>query len=505
MNVQHGMQARVLTCVVAAVAVAWAGAVAPARAAAAGMTAGARAPGAGGVAAIGAVPAAGSWGRAITVPGLRALSKGSGYGRVLSVSCASAGNCAAAGHYWIRNSQLGFVADERHGRWGLAIAVPGLAALSAGQGADVVSVSCGSAGSCAAGGYYARPPNVVVPILATERAGRWGKAVALPGDGKVNSISCASAGNCLAGGGIAGENEYFLVGDAYVVQERAGRWGPVRLVPGLRKLEHGGDPEVAGSWVSSAACPSAGSCAVGGAYADRSGRQHGFVAAAKNGRWGTAIQVPGLAALNTGGLAEVTSVSCGSAGSCTAGGYYQDRHGRHGFVAVERHGAWGTAVQVPGLAALTTGGDAEVTSVSCGSAGSCAAGGFYSDRSHHDQGFVASEDNSVWGTAIHVPGPAALTTGGDAQVTSVSCGSAGSCAAGGFYSDRSHHHQGFVASEDNGVWGTAIQVPGLGALNKGGAAAVGSVSCALAGTCAAGGYYRHRRGHLGGFVVTQAR
>lgn len=45
----------------------------------------------------------------------------------------------------------------------------------------------------------------------------------------------------------------------------------------------------------------------------------------------------------------------------------------------------------------------------------------------------------------------------------------------------------FVASQNNGVWDTAIYVPGLPALNAGGNAAVGQVSCSSAGNCAAGG------------------
>jgi hypothetical protein len=47
----------------------------------------------------------------------------------------------------------------------------------------------------------------------------------------------------------------------------------------------------------------------------------------------------------------------------------------------------------------------------------------------------------------------------------------------------------------------------LGALNAGGNAAVASVSCAVAGTCAAGGFYADRPGtppHLQAFVVSQA-
>jgi hypothetical protein len=43
--------------------------------------------------------------------------------------------------------------------------------------------------------------------------------------------------------------------------------------------------------------------------------------------------------------------------------------------------------------------------------------------------------------------PSALHTGGVAEVSSVSCASAGNCAAGGFYTDRSGQVQAFVASQ----------------------------------------------------------
>src|SRR5260221_2353438 len=157
-------------------------------------------------------------------------------------------------------------------------------------------------------------------------------------------------------------------------------------------------------------------------------------------------------------------------------------------VAVTQAGTWGKAIEVPGLAALNQGG-AQVLSVSCPAAGNCAAGGFYLDSSQHGQGFVVSERNGAWGKAIEVPGLGALNKGGNAQVRSVSCPSAGNCAAGGFYLDSSQHGQGFVVSERNGTWGKAIEVPGLGALNKGGDAQVRSVSCPSAGDCAAGRVY----------------
>jgi len=196
------------------------------------------------------------------------------------------------------------------------------------------------------------------------------------------------------------------------------------------------------------------------------------------------------------------SLSCASAGDCATGGAYRDGAGHvQGFVAVERNGRWGRAIEVPGLGALSPGGSSEVRSVSCGSAGSCAAGGWYADRSGFGQdGFVADERRGVWGKAIEVPGLGALNTGGSAYTGSVSCGSAGTCAAGGYYSDRHDNLHGFVAAERHGVWVRAIQVPGLRTLNKANAA-VNSVSCPPAGRCAAGGYYAIRLGHQQGFVT----
>jgi hypothetical protein len=61
----------------------------------------------------------------------------------------------------------------------------------------------------------------------------------------------------------------------------------------------------------------------------------------------------------------------------------------------------------------------------------------------------------------------------------------------------------FVASEVNGTWHTAIEVPGTAALNQGGDAAVNSVSCAMAGDCAAVGYYTPSSRHAQAFVVNE--
>jgi len=473
-----------------------------------------------GTAEAAAVTVAGTWGKAIEVPGTGALNKG-GDAIVNSVSCASAGNCAVGGHYMDRSGHLqAFEASERNGTWRTAIEVPGTAALNKGGIATVVSVSCASAGNCAAGGDYTDRSRNEQAFVATERNGTWRTAIEVPGTGALNkggnanvsSVSCASAGDCAVGGSYMDRSGHL---QAFVASERNGTWRTAIEVPGT-----GAHPERAGGGasVSSVSCASPGNCAAGGSYTDRSGHGQAFVASERNGTWRTAIEVPGTGALNKGRLpffpavASVLSVSCASAGNCTAGGYYRDRSGlEQAFVASERNGTWRTAIEVPGTGALNKGGPAPagagaaVLSVSCASAGNCVAGGSYEVNPccYLQQAFVASERDGTWRTAIEVPGIAALNKGLYANVLSVSCASAGNCAAGGEYADSSHHAHAFVASERDGTWRTAIEVPGTAALNKGLYASVNSVSCAPAGNCTAGGYYANRRGKRQAFVASQ--
>ncbi len=458
-----------------------------------------------------AVQAVGSWGRAIEVPGLGALNQG-GDAIVKEVSCASAGNCAAGGSYRDgRRHYQGFVAVERNSVWGRAIEVPGLGALNKGGNAEVVSVSCASAGNCAAGGDYRASPGHHQGFVVSEQNGQWGRAIEVPGLGALNKggnagvdeVSCGSAGGCSAGGFYRDRSGFR---QAFVVSEQNGRWRTAIEVPGTAALNAGHQAEA-----FSVSCAPAGGCAAGGFYTDKSRNAQGFVAVQHDGRWGRAIEVPGLGALNAGGGSEdiggaqVLAVSCASAGNCAAGGSYSDSSANvQGFVVIEKNGVWGRASKIAGLAALNDSGDAYVGSMSCPSAGNCIAAGDYDYA--YDWGFVAVEKNGVWGRAINVPGLGAVATGRYADASSVSCALAGNCAITGGYEDMTKGgslDQGYVVSEANGRWARAIEMPGKGGLNKGGEAEVVSVSCGSAGNCAAGGYYADARGHSQGFVVDE--
>src|SRR5215471_3257185 len=396
-------------------------------------------------------------------------------------SSAAAGTHVAAG---ARAAALG-------GTWGTAIEVPGTAALNQGGNAQIESVSCGSAGNCSAGGFYTDSSGRWQALVAGETNGTWHAAIEVPGTAAlnqggraiVNSVSCVSAGNCSAGGLYQDGSGHF---QAFVAGETNGTWHTAMEVPGTAALNKKGD-----AGVDSVSCASAGNCSAGGFYTGGTGLQQAMVAGETNGTWHSAIAVPGTVALNKNGGAAVNEVSCASAGNCSAGGTYSDGAGRiQAFVAVETNGAWHSGIEVPGTAALNQGGDAEVNSVSCGSAGNCSAGGFYTDSTVHSQAFTAGETNGTWHTAKQVPGTATLNQGGGgAHLISLSCASAGNCSAGGLYTDSANHSQVFVASETNGTWRTAIEVPGTAALNQRGDDWISSVSCASAGNCSAGGYY----------------
>jgi hypothetical protein len=146
-------------------------------------------------------------------------------------------------------------------------------------------------------------------------------------------------------------------------------------------------------------------------------------------------------------------VSCGTPGNCTAGGYYLGNSTSYQpFVVSEVNGTWHHAIRVPGILSRPANGHAgptaEVSSVSCASAGNCSAGGWYTDSSDRlVQPFVVSEVNGTWHNAANVPGITTLNQGGTAWISSVACGSAGNCSAGGSYTDSFKHYQVFVVNK----------------------------------------------------------
>ena len=96
------------------------------------------------------------------------------------------------------------------------------------------------------------------------------------------------------------------------------------------------------------------------------------------------------------------------------------------FLVTETNGTWGNAEQVPGIEAIDTGQDSDVTLVTCPSAGNCAAAGSTATSNGVSPVFHAvavSEVNGTWGEATGVPGVATV----NAPAVTLSCPPAGGC------------------------------------------------------------------------------
>ncbi len=424
------------------------------------------------------------------------------------VSCSSNGNCGVVGTYTDSTRHVqGFVANEIAGVWGSAQPIPGLNALNAGGSvSDYIFISCTAATACTVGGLYTDAGAVHQAFVADEVQGSWNSAIELPRSSSlpvglpadVTAVACTSPGNCVATGDYLNGAQTAV--DVFVATETGGTWAGAVPEPGEGSLNVG---QISGS--ESIACPAAGACQLTGIYTDGAGHVQGYVASEVNGTWGNAIAIPGLAGLNTGGVAAATQIACSSVGRCAVGGGYSLVGGvGEAFVDDEVGGTWATAQELPASATLNVGGDALLYSIACPSDGSCEAVGYYSDGATTNQAMVASETNGTWGNAAEMPGTAELNGGGGASGFSVSCVSAGDCRAVGAYTDSSNNTQSFLATESGGVWNNATEADGSAALNVEGVSALYVVSCTSDGGCSAGGQYKDAAGSLQGMIIDAA-
>ena len=347
-----------------------------------------------------------------------------------SVSCPSAGNCAAVGTYTDTASEQsqGLLLDEVSGQWGAGLE----ATLPANAGpvpeVSLYSVSCASAGNCAAVGSYWDDVGHQHGLLLNEVSGHWSAGVDAGQDTQVVAVSCPSAGNCTAVGGLGGMPLDW--------DENAGQWGvetAANLPPGGQ-----GIPNAA---IRAVSCASAGNCAAAGFYEDADGNIRGVILNEVSGQWGigTEASLPADAQANPN--VDLRSVSCPSAGNCTAVGWYSTASsGQEGVLLDEVSGQWrtGTEATLPADAPpLGTSEQVALRSVSCASAGNCSTVGDYGPCCGVRQDMFVDEVAGQWsqGTEASLP-PDAFHASLQIVLSTVSCPAAGNCAAVGQYDSR---------------------------------------------------------------------
>ena len=421
----------------------------------------------------------GQWTAAAPVPGLASLNVGK-VAELNDIACASGGNCAAGGSFTTANGVVqAWVASEVNGTWQAAEEVPGTAAMNWGGYAAVEYVSCPAPGACVAVGQLAGDlGGHMTTFVATETAGGgWAAATSLGAADAmfVAAVACPTAGECVLGGQTG----------AYpsVRTERGVTWSAPLALPGITALSKRND-----ATLDALACPTPGNCVAGGSYYSRVGNalgspyQEAFVASEVNGRWGPAAEVPAIARLNAGGLAQILTISCVSAADCAAGGSYQDGAGDTvTFVANEVDGTWGRALPVPGSGGQGDAGGSWVTGLTCTAAATCVAVGQVGL-----DGFIAQEVKGTWGKIHLVPD----LTGYGTSVDEVSCRSAGNCVATGSAQLGSAADdaaaKSFAMTELAGAWSrpTPLSVGG-------GTTESDALACGPDGDCSVGGWIQY--------------
>jgi hypothetical protein len=159
----------------------------------------------------------------------------------------------------------------------------------------------------------------------------------------------------------------------------------------------------------------------------------------------------------------------------------------HAFVVDETAGTWGGALELPGSAALDIQNIADLNAVSCPSAGNCTAVGTYGDAAGRKQVLADTETGGVWATATAVPA-SSIPSVPNFTAGSVSCASAGNCVAGGSYVDEGNAQYAFIVTQAGGTWGKAQSLSGV-ASTSARYSEVRAISCVPSGPCAMGGGY----------------
>jgi hypothetical protein len=377
-------------------------------------------------------------------------------------------------------------------------------------------ISCVSASSCVAAGYYTDTSGNTDGFAETLSGGTW-TAATLPTTGlnpaaspstymQPFGVSCSSAGSCVAVGYYTDASGN---GDAFAETLSGGTWTAATLPTAGLNPAASPSTFMRSTGVS---CSSAGSCVAVGWYLDTSGNIDGFTETLSGGTW-TAVTLPttGLNPASDSSNVKPFGVSCPSAGSCVAVGYYTDTSGNiDGFAETLSEGTW-TAATLPttGLnPAANSSTNVDPGAISCVSASSCVAVGYYTDTSGNIDGFAETLSEGTW-TAATLP-----TTGLNPAASpstfmwplGISCVSAGSCTSVGGYRDVSGNGDSFAETLSGGTW-TAVTLPTTGlnpASNSSARVFATSVSCPSTNVCITIGLYNDSSGNMDGFTETES-
>ncbi|MGP8008934.1 MAG: fibronectin type III domain-containing protein [Acidimicrobiales bacterium] len=357
------------------------------------------------------------------------------------VSCRAHADCTAVGQYQASGGPAAFTVSSRDGVWGDAepVVFP-VGMIGPTDQSWIQTISCASPGNCTAAGYYYDANGKQQPFTLQSTADKW----ALPVEASFGSVAvrvnlpdisffdidCTAPGTCTAVGSFTNADDD---NDAMVLSSSNSVWTDIEVA----QFSTGAQDATPSSVFTSVSCPKAGDCVAVGYFDDASGDTHAMTDVSSGGTW--ADVAPAMIAT---GVQDVTpdsylnSVSCASVGDCVAVGEYVAASGDSLAFSVESvGGAWNTAITPNFVKGVTPPTYDSYSSVSCPTSQYCVAvGEFHVADTYY--GMLDVDKNGIWAAARLEPvGPDDDSGLFNAQFSDVSCAAYGNCSTVGGYED----------------------------------------------------------------------
>ncbi len=346
------------------------------------------------------------------------------------------------------------------------------------QTGQLSAVACGSPARCAAVGTSG------TSALLVSGAGQdWTSVgvpvpVSSPTSTRLVAVTCPSSSVCVAAGDYtaAGQQQGLLLTGA------GSSWTATRapLPAGT-----GRRPDAS---VLSVACATSTQCVAVGKYS--SGKSDDALLLTGAGSSWTSMQAPLPADAAAAPAAQLVSVACPSATTCTAVGSYRDNLGNRQGMLVALHGSSWTATRSP-LPSNASEPGAELSAVACAGPTQCVAVGSYNAGS---DGLMVSGSATSW-TAAGTPLPAGAGADPRPSFRDIACSATGCVAVGG-YTDASGSSQGLLVTGQGSTLAAQLAPLPPGAAPDQGSpgALLASVACPSAAACVAVGKYTDSAG-----------
>ena len=327
-------------------------------------------------------------------------------------------------------------------------------------------VSCSSATACTAVGHFTNRSGAGVALAERWDGTRWSiEPIVGPAGAKTSllfDISCVSRSACIAVGSVTDRRGVTVP----MVERRNGKQWRIQRTPEIGL----GNSSV--SYLGGVSCASSRNCLAVG----YSGNSAGTVGAPLAERWnGVRWRVEATPRPAGASVGALSAVSCASARSCIAVGFFVSRLGAGKPLAERWDGTRWSIEPVPSPVTA----DYQLVGVSCLRHGSCMAAGFFVVTGI-DVMLAERRNGNRW--SLQPPAYPNGATG--VQFAGVSCRSSSACVAVGSFGDIGGLAEPLAERWDGARWAIEpMSLPAGGAVS----ASLSAVSCTSMTTCTAVG------------------